>query len=159
VLDWTNSYYLIFEFAWWRQSKNNWSAWETVHGRKTVADSDDSGRMKCIRGTCIIHEFSTSGDQHNVNIPSGSKKTTKEERELTLQQFHKAFRFGMNFLVIKTSIVWESCWKGWKSTWAWQKREPSLMDVFWVKHFRSLSLHGRIDHRWSVGWSMPILTL
>jgi hypothetical protein len=52
-----------------------------VYGRKTVADKDDSGRIKCIRGTCIIHEFPTSGDQHNVNISSVSKKTTKDSRE------------------------------------------------------------------------------
>jgi len=34
--------------------------------RKTVTDIDVSGRIKCIRGTCVNHEISIDGDQNNV---------------------------------------------------------------------------------------------
>ena len=63
----------------------------------------------------------------------------------------------MNVLSINTSVVCERCCKGWKTTWALQKREVSEMTVFWVKRFGGLSLYGRIDHTWSVGWSMQIV--
>ena len=42
-----------------------------MHDRKPVTDIDDSGRVKCIRDTCIIHEFSISGDENNIILYDG----------------------------------------------------------------------------------------
>ena len=42
------------------------SAWEIVYDGIPVEDIDDSGRVKFIRGTYIIHEVSISDDQNNV---------------------------------------------------------------------------------------------
>ena len=78
-------------------------------------------------------------------------------RKLILQRLQNPFSFGMNVFSVKRSVICERCWKGWKSTCAWQKREASLMVVFWVKLFGILSLHGRFDHTSSTSWSMPLL--
>jgi len=37
---------------------------EKLYDRKTGADIYDSGRVKCIHGTCINHEVSIGGDQN-----------------------------------------------------------------------------------------------
>ena len=81
----------------------------------------------------------------------------ESRRKLTFQLLQKSFSFAKTFLAIKTNVMCERCWNGWKSAWARQKWEDSLMDVFWVKRIGSLSLHGWIDHRPSVSWSMPML--
>jgi len=81
----------------------------------------------------------------------------ESQRKLTLQRLQKPLSFGVNVFAIKTSVMCESCWKEWKSKWAWPKRESCVMDVIWAKPFGNLSFHGVINYSLSVGWSMQML--
>ena len=110
----------------WRHLFSVWSA--TEHGISVVM------KVKVVMFPCD-GQFVVTGGWIRTHTPWTRTLWSQEsQRKLKLHWLQKPFSCGMNVLAIKTSVMCEKFWNGWKSIWVWQNHEACVMKVLGKAH-------------------------